>query len=121
MHGMRRFEQRDDGAVLVETALAVVLLLLIALPFGLLLSFAGQVSRDVAVVHAAARELVHTKALPTNSDLAFTCGERADEVLQPCPLTLARGSYVAVAKDTIVDLAFGISLHTNARAIARVG
>jgi len=33
---------------------------------------------------------------------------------------MARGSYVAASKDTIVPLPFGIELRTSERAVARV-
>jgi hypothetical protein len=108
------------GAVLVETALGVALILTIALPFAALVGYGATSARDLATAHAAVRDAARTKTLgdprPT-----YTCGATASTANGPCSATLVRGTYVAAAIDTPVSLPFGLVLHTNARAVARVG
>ena len=110
----------ERGAVLLETALGVALVLTVAVPFASLVSYGASSSRDLATAHAAAREAARTKAISSGS-VAYSCGASPDLATGPCIAPLVRGTYVAAAKDTAVSLAFGVVLHTNSRAVARVG
>lgn len=112
--------REDRGSVLVETALGVVLVLSIALPFGALISYATAAARDLAAVQSAARDTSRTRTV-VGGDVSFACGSTAATQFDSCVSPLARGTYVAVTKDTAVTLPFGLVFHTNAKAVARVG
>jgi hypothetical protein len=118
--GRRGIRGDERGTVLVETALGVACVLTVALPFASLIDYAASSSRDLAAVHAAARDASRTRSLATGG-VAYRCGVSAGAVDGPCVAPLARGTYVAATKDTTVTLAFGVVLHTNARAVGRVG
>jgi hypothetical protein len=112
--------QGEGGAVLVETALGVALILMVALPFAALVGYGATSARDLATAHAAVRDAARTKTLGDPRP-AYTCGATASTADGPCAAALVRGTYVAAAIDTPVSLPFGLVLHTNARAVARVG
>jgi len=113
---------RDDaGAVLVETALGVALILSIALPFASLVSYATYAARDLASAQGAARDAARSKrAVAADPSITFACGSSPGTADGACVSLLARGTYVAAIKDTAVPLQFGLVLHTNERAVARV-
>ncbi len=115
-----RLNNEDTGSVLLETALGTSIVLAIAVPFASLVSYAAHATQDVVAVHSAVRTTSHTKTLPTGTDLTFTCGATV-AAADACPSTLARPSYVRASKDTTVTMPFGLTLHTNARAVGRVG
>jgi hypothetical protein len=111
--------QDEVGSVLLETALGVAIILAAALPFGSLITYATRTAADLSATQGAARESARTRAVPT-SDVGLTCGATVDAADGPCVAPLAHGSYVKAAKDTLVMLPFGLSLHTDAKAVARV-
>jgi Flp pilus assembly protein TadG len=118
---LARLRRDERGSVLVETALGVGLILGVALPFASLVSYATYAARDLSAVQGAVRNAAKTeRAESTDLAIAFTCGANASTVDAPCPATLARGSYVAAAKDTAVILPFGLTARTSARGVARV-
>jgi hypothetical protein len=114
------FSSDERGSILLETALAVSAILMVALPFANLVGFATVSARDLSDAHAAARRSVQAKAVVPSPGVEFLCGSAPDAVIQPCPLTLARGTYVLAAKDTVVSFPFGLEFHTRTQAIARV-
>jgi hypothetical protein len=114
------YSQDERGSVLLETALAVAAILMVALPFANLVGFATASARDLSDAHAAARRSVQAKAVVPSPGVEFMCGSAPDAVIQPCPLQLARGTYVLAEKDTVVAFPFGLEFHTRTRAIARV-
>lgn len=110
--------REEGGSVLVETALAVAVVLMVALPFVSLVGYATATSRDMAATHSAAREAARGGGLSA-ADVTYQCGATV-EPTGPCVTPLARGTYVAALKDTQVAMPFGTSLGTSARAVARV-
>jgi Flp pilus assembly protein TadG len=108
----------DSGSILVETALAVAVILTVALPFASLVGYATATSRDIAATHAAARDAARGGPLSAPG-VTYECGATVDPA-GPCVTPLARGTYVATLKDTPVGMPFGISLGTSAKAVARV-
>lgn len=111
----------DAGSVLLETALGTSIVLAIALPFASLVSYAAHATQDLVAVQSAVRTTSHTKALPAGTDVTFACGATVAGATDPCPPTLPRGSYLQATKDTAVTLPFGLTLHTNAHAVGRIG
>ena len=107
--------------MLVETALGVALILSIALPFASLVSYATYAARDLAAAQGAVRAAARSEQ-PTAADgsITFTCGAAPDTADATCATPMVRGTYVAAAKDRSVTLPFGLALHTNERAVARV-
>ena len=105
--------------MLLETALGVAIILAAALPFGSLITYATRTAGDLSAAQGAARESARTRAV-ASTDVALTCGATVDAADGPCVAPLAHGTYVKAAKDTLVTLPFGLSLHTDAKAVARV-
>ena len=110
---------RDEGSVLLETALGVAIILAAALPFGALISYATQSARDLSIVQSAVRESART-GTTAGTEVMHFCGSSVDTTDRPCAGRLAHGSYIRVMKDTSVSLPFGLTVHTNATAVARV-
>lgn len=114
-------ERDEDGSILLETALGVALILGIALPFASVVSYATYSARDLASVQAAARSAARSEqATATDPAIRFGCGTTPSVASEPCGSTLTRATYVSASKDTIVQLPFGLELHTAERAVARV-
>jgi len=112
--------REESGSTLVETALGVALILGIALPFASLVSYTTYLARDLAAAQSAARTAARTEsASSADPRIQFTCGADPSSA-GTCVGTLQRGSYVAAARDSAVELPFGLELHTNGRAVARV-
>ena len=111
----------ERGSVLLESAIGVALILTVALPFASLVSYATYAARDLSATQAAARSAARSEsASPPDDTVALTCGATASTASGLCVSPLARASYVAASKDTVVSLPFGLALHTNARGVARV-
>jgi len=115
------FGSGEQGSVLFEAALGIAAIFLVAIPFASLTSYGRQSARDLADVHAAVREAAFTQQLPAAADVVFGCGASSDQTTSQCALVLPRGSYISATRDTAIDLPFGLTLHTNARAVGRVG
>jgi len=117
----KSFFRGDGGSVLVETALTVAVVLLVATPFAAVIAYAGQTAHDLATVHAAVRELTRSQQLPHSTDVTFTCGTAPERTAAACDPVLTRGTYVEARRNTTISFPFGLSLSTNARAVGRVG
>ena len=111
----------EEGSVLLESAFGVALILAVAIPFASLASYATYAARDLAAAQGAARDAARNAgASPGDPSIVLTCGPAAASATAPCTAPLTRATYVAAARDTVVLLPFGLSLHTNARGVARV-
>ncbi len=111
----------ETGSVLLEAAFGIALIFTVALPFASLASYATYTARDLAAAQSAARDAARSKsATPSDASVALSCGTAASDANGPCFSPLARATYVAATKDTLVTLPFGLALHTNARGVARV-
>lgn len=118
---LRRWTSDERGSVLLETVLGAALVLTVALPFASLVSYATYSSRDLATAQGAARQAARSEAaVALDGTVSFQCGTTVTTIEGTCVSPLARGTYVAASKDTVVSLAFGLSLHTNGRAVSRV-
>ena len=113
---------RDDrGSVILESAFGVALILTVALPFASLVSYATSSASDLSSVQGAVRAAaLSERTSAADPAIDFTCGATADTATGTCAAVLARATYVAAFKDTVVALPFGLALHTNARGVARV-
>lgn len=113
---------QTEGTVLVETALGIVALLLVVIPFASLIQYAAHASDDVAAVHAAVREAARSRAAGADEDgISFECvSSLSDADGSACSSALERGTYVIAFKDSRVSLPFGLFLRTEAKAVARV-
>src|SRR3989442_7094468 len=94
------FRRDEGGSTLLERSLGVALILGIVLPFASLVSYATYAARDLAAVQSSARTAARTEAATTSDvGVTFSCGSSPSAAIDPCPATLARGSYVAASKD----------------------
>ena len=113
--------REESGSVLLEAAFGVSLILTVALPFASLVNYATYAARDLNSVQAAARDSARSeRALSVDPLVTITCGASPNSVDGLCVAPLARGTYVAASKDTVVALPFGLELHTNTHGVARV-
>src|SRR5258708_983221 len=91
---------RDDGSVIVETALGVALILSMALPFASLVSYATYAARDLAATQVAVRDAAKARAAAGGGAITFSCGPSPSAADAACVTPMSRGTYVAAAKDT---------------------
>src|SRR5258708_20128932 len=95
---------RDDGSVIVETALGVALILSMALPFASLVSYATYAARDLAATQVAVRDAAKARAAAGGGAITFSCGPSPTAAHPAAVTPMSRAPDLAAAQHTAVPL-----------------